>query len=247
MADAHDGHALVALLRGRLDDAERWAEQALERYRVEGAHLRVGGAVTTLGWIARVRRAPEAVERTEEGVRWFEAVGLGDAAAVTLTRMHALFVTGRLDDVMAQAASALDHLGGVEARHIGADIARLMIARAALRTGATDRALGLLRLVVRPDDLADRPRIVADAAAAVAEWLVAEGRTGEARTLLGAALRHPGLDVEARQEAETLAARLPDGLCDGAGERLTTAALAAALHEVVDGQPLTSGTGTAEG
>lgn len=246
-ADAHDGHALVALLRGRLDDADRWARQALERFLAHGAQLRAGGVITTLGWIARVRRAPDAFERTEEGVRWLEDVGLGDGPGVTMTRLHALFVAGRYADVMARAASALDHLGGPRARHIGADVARLMIARAALRTGASERALDLVRLVLRADDLEDRHRIAADAAVAVAEWLVAERRTGDARSCLDVALRHPGLDVEARQEAETLAARLPDGLRDGASERLTTTVLARALRRVVDGQPLVSGTVTGEG
>ena len=122
---------------------------------------------------------------------------------------HARF--GSPTEVLEVAERLLRHPETTGGRTIIRMLAHLAVATSHARLGEPELGFGDLRntvLLARPWDV---PRVVARIAAAAAIVALARGQASFAARMAGVALRHPGLESEARAEVEAVRAALGSG------------------------------------
>jgi predicted Zn-dependent protease len=195
-ARAIQGLMELEIQRGRLSDAERLVERALDDPRIDAAALRI-----FLGMIYSLEGRVEDGERLVESTwRRLDHAGLGASErAIQLARLHVALrqEAASIDSIR----SYLDHAARMEPDD---DRVRLGRDNLAIRTGAFDEAARWLDdcLRSRPDDLAVwRARL---------DWAVASGRVDEARAAMARLPASEATESQIRRLAAWLAARRGD-------------------------------------
>ena len=195
----------VSTLTGDLPRAEAQAHEAWELFGSAGAPLRALTCVGTLLWVARIRRdVAEARRWTAVYLAWQEETGRGAGVEAALVRSHLSYLLRRYDEAW-EGAGAVMRLVGEGSTGLVADRTRLWMARIALRGGDVRGAVELVRAVLRPHLVIERPRHTVDATVVASELAAWQGFDALAVELLQAALTQPAMDADARLEASEVA------------------------------------------